>query len=418
MHEQRQSIDTTERNHLDNFADPEKSELQWQLLTNLFDLPQDGILSGDEVAKHDPEFWQQRLASKLGRKFWQRTPIKQFEELLPIPSTADLGYVSAIQPIFEPNSNTTAHSPDQTYKLRYLMFPEMLGAGGESQINLGYDLKLNRLVAIRTSHSPFEKKIGPELRIPKQRRDSVALDRTPTAPTVYDSFDTPQRIFSGQLPGVRRVTIMENLKKENLMDGKNLPGWLAKQGETWQDKALTVLGNFGQSLDKAPDLHGDVHPDNILFDPETGSVRVIDATPIVPLSEDPNVYGIMHYLNPERLNPDVEEDRRSQSYSFALVALYILTQELPLLENEKKEESTKSERHRLIVTRMLNLENTPDTAFPKEFANRLRATFPEHHEQVIKVFSKALGKHDQRYESCATLIDALRDALLNPESNL
>src|SRR5919202_1265585 len=134
------------------------------------------------------------------------------------------------------------------------------------------------------------------------------------------------------------VIILEDFGGESLKQWLNQP--VGRQGKISLPEFLNIAINAADSLGNihaANIIHKDINPTNIVFNPETGIIKIIDFGISTVLSREnptlknPNVLeGTLAYMSPEqtgRMNRTL--DYRSDFYSLGVTFYELLTGRLP-----------------------------------------------------------------------------------------
>ena len=236
------------------------------------------------------------------------------------------------------------------------------------------DLSLERPVALKL--------IAPELaederfrsRFLKEPRLAASLDH----PNVIPIYEAGER--DGQLYLAMRY-----------VDGSDLKTIIQREDKLAPQRALAILAQVAGALDAAHRrglVHRDVKPANVLLD-ENAHVYLTDFGITKQLggasTDTGRVVGTLDYLAPEQLRGETV-DARTDVYSLACV-LYECLSGTPPFRRETEAE-----------TMWAHMQEQPAP---------LRS-----HPKLDPVLQKALAKErDERYESCAELIEAASQAL-------
>ena len=194
---------------------------------------------------------------------------------------------------------------------------ELIGTGGMSNVYKGKDLRLNRLVAVKTLKSDLAENAEFRRRF---RDESLAVAQLSHANivSVYDvsSFE-----------GIEYI-VME------LIDGITLKQYMERRGQMDWREALHFILQIAHGLSHAHSrgiIHRDIKPQNIMV-LRDGSVKVADFG-IACLADASNTLaqealGSVHYISPEQARGD-RVDERSDIYSAGVVLYEMLTGRLP-----------------------------------------------------------------------------------------
>jgi serine/threonine-protein kinase len=252
-----------------------------------------------------------------------------------------------------------------------------IGEGGFGVVYKGRDAVLQRYVAVKTCSSSNEK-----LRRRFFREGQIAAGlQHPNITTVHDL---------GVERGVPYLV-------QEFLAGEDLNHTIARQEGLTVLRRLDVLAQVARGLEYAHlqgVLHRDVKPANIRILP-SGAVKIMDFGIAKLLHEVSDVttqgvtVGTVGYLAPEQLRGE-EVDRRTDIFSFGVLAYELLTYERPF------KGSTFSE----VSYRLLNEEPAA-----------LRDLAPIHSQAIAELARRCLAKDPaQRYASFGEIV-----AVLEPE---
>ncbi len=169
-----------------------------------------------------------------------------------------------------------------------------------------------------------------------------------------ENYPTPQELAryrteyqitqSLNVPGVVKVYDLQKYQNTLAMfvedfGGESLKHWLSERSfnlEEFLHLALAITEGLGQ-IHGANIIHKDINPSNIVFNPNTGQVKIIDFGISTQLTREnttlknPNILeGTLAYLSPEqtgRMNRCI--DYRSDFYSLGVTFYELLTHRLP-----------------------------------------------------------------------------------------
>jgi CHASE2 domain-containing sensor protein/tRNA A-37 threonylcarbamoyl transferase component Bud32 len=259
-----------------------------------------------------------------------------------------------------------------------------LGRGAMGMVYLGRDPKIGRTVAIKTMvlAQEFE---GEKLEEVKERffREAETAGRLnhPNIVTIYDVGEDEDLSYIA----------MDYLKGENLLSFCK-PERLMPAKEVFQ-----VLVKVADALDYAHRngvVHRDVKPANIIYDRETGVMKVTDFG--VAFMTDSSktktgtILGSPSYMSPEQL-AGMKVDGRSDLFSLGVTLYQMLTGELPFIG-----ESLAS-----LMYKIAN-EKHPD----------VRLFRPDLPSCVSRIINKALAKEmENRFQSGERFMNAMERCL-------
>ncbi|MFZ0902945.1 MAG: serine/threonine-protein kinase PknH/PknJ [Mycobacterium sp.] len=260
---------------------------------------------------------------------------------------------------------------------------ELLGRGGMGEVWRAHDTDTDRIVAIKVLPAYLSENEEFQRRF---RREAHAAAR------LSDPHVIPIHNY-GEIDGRLYVDM-------RLIEGRDLQAVLA-EGPLDPARAVRIIEQVAMALHAAHKvglLHRDVKPSNILLDGndfayliDFGIARVIDET---RMTKSGNTIGTFHYIAPERLDSEIEEDARADIYSLACVLYECLTGDAPFPGDTMA---------RLMYAHV----NTPP---PRPSTNQ-----PNLPPQVDEVIATGMAKHpDQRYATTVELANAARDAITDP----
>ncbi|MGB6206366.1 serine/threonine-protein kinase PknH/PknJ [Mycobacterium sp.] len=260
---------------------------------------------------------------------------------------------------------------------------ELLGRGGMGEVWRAHDTDTDRVVAIKVLPAHLSEDEEFQRRF---RREAHAAAR------LSDPHVIPIHNY-GEIDGRLYVDM-------RLIEGRDLQAVLA-EGPLDPGRAVRIIEQVAMALHAAHKvglLHRDVKPSNILLDGndfayliDFGIARALDET---RMTKSGNTIGTFHYIAPERLDSEIEEDARADIYSLACVLYECLTGDTPFPGDTMA---------RLMYAHV----NTPP---PRPSTNK-----PNVPPQVDEVIATGMAKHpDQRYATTIELANAARDAITVP----
>ena len=248
----------------------------------------------------------------------------------------------------------------------------VVGRGGMGVVYQATDLSLGRPVALKL--------IAPELaddprfraRFLDEPRLAASLDHASVIP-IYEAGE-----HDGQLYLAMRY-----------VPGSDLRTLLTREGALEPERALAILGQIGGALDAAHRqglVHRDVKPANVLLD-EDEHAYLTDFGITKQLGDDATEagHGTLDYLAPEQIRGE-PVDGRTDGYALACVLYECLAGVAPFRRETAAE------------TMWAHLRETPPSL--------------ETHPALDPVLHRGLAQdRDDRYPTCAALIDAAHDVL-------
>lgn len=256
-----------------------------------------------------------------------------------------------------------------------------IGRGAMGMVYLGHDPKIGRTVAIKTLmlSQEFE---GDKLVEVKERffREAETAGRLnhPNIVTIYDVGEDQDMSYIA----------MDYLK------GMDLLGYSKKENLLPPTEVLQVIMKVADGLDyahKQKVVHRDIKPANIIYDKDTGVLKVTDfgvaCLTDTSKTKTGTILGSPSYMSPEQL-AGKRVDGRSDLFSLGATMYQLLTGELPFVG-----ESLAS-----LMYKIAN-EKHPD----------IRMFNPELPACVAKIINKALHKDiERRFQTGEQMVSALR----------
>ncbi len=194
-----------------------------------------------------------------------------------------------------------------------------VGRGGMGIVFLARDLKLERLVAIKTLPPTLAADEVIRARFLREARTAAALSHPNIVP-IHRADDIAGTVFF----------VM------GFVDGPSMAQLIREGGPLTPRTAVSILYDVADALGYAHGagvIHRDVKAENILIDrassralmTDFGIARVAEAA---PLTATGTVLGTVHYMSPEQVAGEAV-DRRSDVYSLGVVAFYALAGRFP-----------------------------------------------------------------------------------------
>jgi serine/threonine protein kinase/ABC-type branched-subunit amino acid transport system substrate-binding protein len=250
----------------------------------------------------------------------------------------------------------------------------LIGRGGMGVVYLARDLSLDRPVALKL--------IAPELAQDEQFRTRFLRE-----PRLAASLDHPNVIpiyEAGEHEGQLYLAM-------RYVEGTDLKSTLERDGKLAPDRTIELLAQVASALDAAHEralVHRDVKPGNVLID-RSGHVYLTDfgitKQTGADSTETGSVVGTLDYLAPEQIRGE-PVDARTDSYALACVLYECLSGKPPFRRNTEAE------------TLWAHMHEQPAPL------SGYRALDP--------VLKRGLAKErDERYGSCAELIEDVRRAI-------
>ena len=259
----------------------------------------------------------------------------------------------------------------------------LLRDGGMASIYQGYDVRLDRRVAIKVIHAAHQMDVDYHLRFEREAQ-AIARLENPHIVRLYRY---------GEAAGVLYMAMQ-------YIEGVNLQERLAayrQQGELMPAaEAARIIGQICRALQYAHEqgvVHRDVKPSNILLKEKTGDAFLTDFGLVLLDSRVTRgeIFGSPHYIAPEQAMSSASAGPQSDLYAVGVILYEMFTGRLPFDAPDP------------LNIAMLHMSEPPPP--PRE----VRPTISVALESVIL---RALAKEpDKRYGTGLALAEALQQAL-------
>jgi len=194
---------------------------------------------------------------------------------------------------------------------------EKIASGGMADVYLGYDLQLERKVAVKILHESYASSKNFVNRF-KSEAQILAKLNNPNIVMVYDW---------GEFEGLYFIAM-------EYIQGESLKEVIEKKGALNPETIVNYSMQICNALEIAHDnnlIHRDIKPQNILITAE-GKVKVADfgiaKSTAADITKTMNIVGTAHYVSPEQAQGKVL-DLRTDIYSLGIVMYEMLTADLP-----------------------------------------------------------------------------------------
>ncbi len=264
-----------------------------------------------------------------------------------------------------------------------------LGRGAMGVVYLGTDPRINRTVAIKTLALAQEFDES-ELADVKERffREAEAAGRLnhPNVVTIYDTGEEHDLAYIAM----------------ELLTGHDLVRYTKPDNLLPIEKILSIVALAADGLDYAHAqkvVHRDIKPANIMYDPDTGAVKIADFG-IARVSNSGKtktgmVVGTPSFMSPEQVTGRKDLDGRSDLFSLGGVLYQLVTLELPFTGEA--------------ATQIMYKIATEPYPNPLDMRPDLKKTCP----WVSIVIKRALEKdRDKRYQTGAQMAKDLRACIV------
>jgi serine/threonine-protein kinase len=221
--------------------------------------------------------------------------------------------------------DTAEYNPNAVLGGRYEL-GEVIGRGGMAEVHRGRDLRLGRLVAIKSLRVDLVTDQTFQARFRREAQSSAALNH----PNIVAVYDTGESEINGvSVPYI----VME------YVEGKTLREMLREEPSISVDVALEVTSEILTALDyshRAGIVHRDIKPGNVMIT-ENGQVKVMDfgiaramGEAGQTMTQTSMVVGTAQYLSPEQARGETA-DARSDLYATGCVLYELLTGRPPFV---------------------------------------------------------------------------------------
>ncbi|GAA2125265.1 serine/threonine protein kinase [Glycomyces algeriensis] len=205
-----------------------------------------------------------------------------------------------------------------------------IAAGGMGEVWRGFDLILERAVAVKLQRRGLGSSLGGSDRFAREAKILAGLSG-PGLPEVYDYGEHVSRIWT------ERFIIME------LIDGTPLASLIHERGPLTPDETLRHLTAAADALAIAHArgvVHRDIKPSNLLVEPG-GNLRIVDfgislAEGDARLTSADDIMGTTSYVSPEQISRN-EASGASDLYALGAVAYECLTGRPPFTADDPRE---------------------------------------------------------------------------------
>jgi serine/threonine-protein kinase len=228
-----------------------------------------------------------------------------------------------------------------------------LGIGGMSTVQLAFDERLQRYVAVKLL---AEHLADDESFVSRFRREALAAARL-VHPNIVQVFD-----FGFDKTAHQHFIVMEHVS------GQSCAELLRDRGHLEVDEAVSIITQACRGLDYAHRngvVHRDVKPGNLLV-ADTGVVKLADfgiarATDQSSITQVGSVLGTAAYLAPEQARGE-EAGPRADIYSLGVVSYQLLSGRLPYEAASLSELALRQQRESPPPLNQLNPSVPPELA--------------------------------------------------------
>lgn len=200
----------------------------------------------------------------------------------------------------------------------------VVGRGGMAEVYRARDIRLDRIVAIKTLRSDLARDHTFQARFRREAQSAASLNH----PSVVAVYDTGEDIVDGT---PQPYIVME------YVDGRTLRDLLRADRRLLPERATELVDGILRALDyshRGGLVHRDIKPANIMVT-LTGEVKVMDfgiaramADSAATMTQTAQVIGTAQYLSPEQARGE-RVDARSDIYSTGCVLYELLTGQPP-----------------------------------------------------------------------------------------
>jgi serine/threonine protein kinase/ABC-type branched-subunit amino acid transport system substrate-binding protein len=272
---------------------------------------------------------------------------------------------------------------------------KILAEGGMSQVYLGYQLSLSRLVALKV--------LSPEL------NDDDFIDLFLREARVCSQINHPNVVsvldFGQSDEGIVYLAM-------ELLDGETLGDLITAKGPLPLNKTAWLMEQVISGVSAAHQLdviHRDIKPNNIMISRVSGNdtvVKVLDFGISKPLSEDDlkhtrlgTVMGTAGYLAPEQIEGKRDIDKRADVYALGAILYFCLTGTKPF----------KGASHEIIMSKQLKAELLP--------LNQQPAVDPSIYPLQCVIDKAMHVDREQRYPNAKSMWNDLHDVIFSAKDS-
>ena len=182
-------------------------------------------------------------------------------------------------------------------------------------------------------------------------------------------------------------------------EGDPLSDWVEKKGRLDLEQVVHIVGQLAEGLTASHAegiIHRDLKPDNIIFDPDTGTVKLLDFGIARDAQQDAAdrltrtgfFVGTLNYVAPEALSGELV-DESADLYSVATIVYYLLTGKHPYTGSSP----------RVLFQQLLTQDPTPlneavpSLRFPEELAEAVMSGLrrdPKERPPSVQAFAAAI----------------------------
>ncbi|MEV0582688.1 Stk1 family PASTA domain-containing Ser/Thr kinase [Nonomuraea sp. NPDC050310] len=200
----------------------------------------------------------------------------------------------------------------------------VVGRGGMAEVYRARDIRLDRIVAIKTLRSDLARDHTFQARFRREAQSAASLNH----PAVVAVYDTGEDTAEGApVPYI----VME------YVDGRTLRDLLRQDRRLMPERAVELVDGILRALDyshRGGIVHRDIKPANVMIT-RAGDVKVMDfgiaramADSAATMTQTAQVIGTAQYLSPEQARGE-RVDARSDIYSTGCVLYELLTGQPP-----------------------------------------------------------------------------------------
>src|SRR4051794_35947199 len=196
----------------------------------------------------------------------------------------------------------------------------VIGRGGMAEVYRARDLRLDRIVAVKTLRSDLARDPTSQARFRREAQSAASLNH-PSVIAVYDTGE--DNLGDTPVPYI----VME------YVDGQTLRDLLREHGRLRPEPAAEIVDGILRALDyshRGGIIHRDIKPANVMLTRDR-EVKVMDfgiaramADSAATMTQTAQVIGTAQYLSPEQARGE-RVDARSDVYSTGCVLYELLT---------------------------------------------------------------------------------------------
>ena len=268
------------------------------------------------------------------------------------------------------------------YQLANYRIEHVLGRGGMASVYYGWDVKLDRPVAIKVIDARYRGNPAYAERFVREARVLAGWHH----PNILDIYyaDNQQDLYYYVMEYIRGLDLGQLLKKY-----KQAGKLIAHSEVVWIGRSIANALDYAH---RKGVIHRDIKPSNVLV-AEDGRVVLTDFGLALDVGQGSvgEVFGSPHYMAPEQARSSANAVSQSDLYSFGVILYEMLTGAVPFHDPSPT------------VLALKHVTDKPPA--PRQFNPRLSL-------EVENILLKSLSKTpEERFQTGRELVDTLEEAL-------